>query len=54
MAFAWPAFVVQFAQPWGAIGLGLAFMAFPKYVKPHFETWMFPDGQSDEEEVETD
>jgi hypothetical protein len=47
-AFAWPAVVVQFAQPWGAIGLGLAFIVFPKYVKPHVEAWLFTDDESEE------
>ena len=42
-AFAWPMFVVQFASPWGAIGLGLAFWLFPTYVKKHVEAWLFSD-----------
>jgi hypothetical protein len=47
-AFMWPVKVVQFAQPWGAIGLGVAFMLFPKYVKKHIETWLFSDDKSEE------
>jgi len=42
-AFAWPMFVVRFASPWGAIGLGLAFWLFPTYVKKHVEAWLFSD-----------
>ena len=48
-AFIWPAHVAQFASPWGAVGLGLAFWLFPIYVKPHIERWMF-----DEEKAEVD
>jgi hypothetical protein len=40
-AFMWPVDIVQFAQPWGAIGLGLAFMLFPRYLKKHVEAWLF-------------
>jgi hypothetical protein len=40
-AFAWPATVVQISPPWGAVGLGLAFIAFPIYIKKHIETWLF-------------
>jgi len=47
-AFAWPIFVVQIAQPWGAIGLGVAFWLFPIYVKKHIEGWLFSDEQSKE------
>jgi len=49
-AFAWPMFVVQFASPWGAIGLGLAFWLFPTYVKKHIETWLFSEDESKEAE----
>ncbi len=42
-ALMWPVFIVQYAQPWGAIGLGLAFVLFPKYVKKHVEAWLFSD-----------
>ncbi len=47
-AFMWPLLIVQLAQPWGAIGLGLAFVAFPKYVKPHIEVWLFSDDEIEE------
>ena len=44
-AFMWPVVIVQFAQPWGAIGLGLAFMLFPKYLKKPIEAWLFSDAE---------
>ena len=45
-AFMWPVDIVQFASPWGAIGLGLAFMLFPRYVKKHVEAWLFADDEA--------
>ena len=42
-AFMWPVTIVQMAEPWGAIGLGAAFLLFPRYVKKHVEAWMFSD-----------
>ncbi len=42
-AFTWPVTIVQMAEPWGAIGLGAAFVLFPRYVKKHVEAWMFSD-----------
>ena len=51
-AFAWPMYVVQFASPWGAIGLGVAFWLFPIYVKKHVEAWLFSDGESKEPAAE--
>jgi hypothetical protein len=40
-AFLWPVNIVQFATPWGAIGLGLAFALFPKFLKKPIERWLF-------------
>lgn len=42
-AFMWPVYVVQLAPPWGAIGLGLAFVGFTRYLKAPIEQWMFGD-----------
>lgn len=42
-AFAWPVNIVQLVPPFGAIGLGLAFMLFPKYLKKPIESWLFSD-----------
>ena len=47
-AFAWPVFIVQFASPWGAIGLGLAFFLFPIYVKKPIEAWLFSGVEEEE------
>ncbi len=46
LALMWPAKIISFAQPWGAVGLGVAFWLFPIYVKPHIERWLF-DGEED-------
>jgi hypothetical protein len=42
----WPVKIVSFAPPWGAIGLGLAFVFFPMYLKKPIEGWLF-DGEGD-------
>lgn len=42
-AFIWPARIVQIAPPWGAIGLGVAFVAFTKFLKKPIEKWLFSD-----------
>ena len=43
-ALIWPVFVVGLWPPLGAIGLGLAFFLFPRYLKPPIERWLFHDG----------
>lgn len=47
-AFAWPVYVVKFAPPFGAIGLGLAFVGFTKYLKPPISRWLFPEGSAED------
>ena len=47
-AFIWPTNIVQFAPPYGAIGLGLAFWLFPVYVKKHIEDWLLDGDDSNE------
>ena len=42
-AFVWPVYIVQTAPPWGAIGLGLAYVGFSKFLKPPIDRWLFPD-----------
>jgi len=42
-AFMWPVFVVTWATPYGAIGLGLAYIGFARYLKEPIERWLFPD-----------
>ena len=44
-AFIWPATIAQYAPPFGAIGLGLAFLLFPVLVKKHVEAWLFSDDE---------
>jgi len=48
-AFMWPAFVVSWQPPVGAIALGVAYIVFAKFIKHHITAWLFPEG----EEVET-
>ena len=48
-ALIWPVYIVQWAPPWGAIALGVAYWLFPTYAKPHIEGWLF-DGESENAE----
>jgi len=43
-SFMWPVYVVTFAPPWGAIGLGVAFYGFSSFLKKSIEGWLFADG----------
>ena len=43
-AFIWPVRIIQLSQPWGAIGLVVAFLVFPVLLKSRIEHWLF-DGQ---------
>ena len=51
-SFMWPVNIVQWAPPWGAIALGVAFWLFPIYAKPTIENWLF-DGEAQKEEEPT-
>lgn len=51
-AFMWPVYVVQLAPPWGAIGLGVAFVGFSKFLKVRIERWLFPDDIVEEAETQ--
>ncbi len=42
-ALMWPVYAVQYAPPWGAIGLGIAYWLFPTTLKKPIERWMFQD-----------
>ncbi len=42
-AFMWPVYIVELFPSYGAIVLGLAFFAFPKYLKKPIEKWLFGD-----------
>ena len=39
-AFMWPVYVVQLNPPWGAIGLGLAFLFFDTVLRKPIERWL--------------
>ena len=45
MALMWPAFVAMFAPPWGAIGLGVAFVVFDRFLRKHIEEWLDRDDE---------
>lgn len=51
-AFVWPVYAVQLAPPWGAIGLGVAFVVFTKFLKAPIERWLFPDGPVEESDTQ--
>ena len=42
-ALIWPVYVIQIVPPWGAVALGLAFVLFPRTLKPTIERWLFGD-----------
>ena len=48
-ALMWPVYFVQLWPPYGAIGLGLAFYIFPKYLKKPIERWL--TGDSDRTQI---
>jgi hypothetical protein len=59
-AFMWPLEMLEIAPPFGAIALGLAFIAFPKLLKKPIEGWLFggelepqQTGESQDEEEKT-
>lgn len=42
-AFIWPVYILQWWPPVGGIALIIAFILFPKYLKPHIEQWLLRD-----------
>lgn len=44
-ALMWPAYIAQLAPPFGAIGLGIAFVVFAKLLKKPIERWLFGDSR---------
>ncbi len=46
-AFIWPVEVIQFASPFGAIALGLAFVSFDKYLRKPVERWLLEPESSE-------
>jgi len=51
-SFVWPVYAVQFAPPWGAIGLGLAYFGFSSYMKKPIEGWLFANDPDAAEEAQ--
>ena len=52
-ALIWPIFVVQWAPPWGAVGLGFAYFGFATFLKKPITDWLFdgaPDPASESEQ----
>ena len=52
-SFMWPVYVVTFAPPWGAIGLGVAFYGFSSFLKKSIEGWLFADAPDSAEEPQS-
>ncbi len=42
-ALIWPVHMIAFAPPWGAVALGILFLFFDQYLRPHIEAWMAKD-----------
>ncbi len=42
-AFMWPVAVIQIAPPWGAVGLGVAFVVFSTFLQKPVERWLLGD-----------
>ena len=39
-ALMWPVYVIQLSPPYGAIGLGMAFLVFTIYIQEPIERWL--------------
>ena len=46
-ALIWPVYIVQWAPPFGAIGLGIACLVFARYLKKPITDWLFPDDEQE-------
>jgi len=46
-ALMWPVYFVQWQPPFGAIGLGLADMAFATFLKKPITDWLFPETEQE-------
>jgi hypothetical protein len=42
-ALIWLVYVIELSPPFGAIGLGIAFLVFTNYLKKPIERWLFPE-----------
>ena len=45
-ALLWPMYIVMLWPPAGAIGLTVAFVLFPRYLKQPIERWLFQDADT--------
>ncbi len=45
LALMWPVYVLSWRPPSGVVLFVLAFLLFPKFIKPHVERWLFGDGE---------
>ncbi|HSD70149.1 MAG TPA: hypothetical protein VLB07_11385 [Woeseiaceae bacterium] len=50
LALIWPVQVVAYSPPWGALGLGAMYLAFPYILKKPLERWLFDDAGAVAEE----
>ena len=46
-ALMWPVYIVEWRPPFGAIGLGIAYIVFAKYLKKPITEWLFPEADTD-------
>ena len=46
-ALMWPVVFVQWRPPYGAIGLGLAYMLFATFLKKPITDWLFPETEQE-------
>jgi hypothetical protein len=47
MALMWPVYIVQWQPPFGAIGLGLAYIVFAKYLKKPISDWLLSETENE-------
>lgn len=49
-ALVWPVYFLQWQPPYGLIALGVAYIVFANFLKKPITRWLFPDGESAEQE----
>jgi len=45
-AFMWPVYIIEIEAPWGVGILVAMFIAFPRWIKPPLENWLFHDDET--------
>lgn len=48
MALMWPVDIVTWQPPYGAIGLGLAYLVFATFLKEPITDWLLPETEQEE------